>query len=100
LMVLLLLLPLASGWQMPADPKAIPISTPNGEERLLVLEEGVWTSADWQELLDQGVQPLRSVSPQRLLVWMVGPVELARGVESLPFNDAAFFGAVDASGRW
>ena len=55
-----------------------------------MLEEGVWTSADWQELLDQGVQPLRSVSPQRLLVWMVGPVELARGVESLPFNDAAF----------
>ena len=51
LMVLLLLLPLASGWQTPADPKAIPISTPNGEERLLVLEEGVWTSADWQGLL-------------------------------------------------
>jgi len=90
LMVLLLLLPLASGWQTSAAPKPIQELPPFGEERLLVLEEGVWTSQDWQELLEEGVQPLRSVSPHALLVWTGGPLETIPGVKSLPFNDAAF----------
>ena len=65
-MVFLLLMPLASGWSaLPVDPeKTLP-----GEEHLLVLKEGVWTTAQWEELKREGVHPLRNVRADALLVW-------------------------------
>ena len=40
-------------------------------ERLLVLDEGVWTSRAVQAMLEeQGIQPLRTVRHDALLVWM------------------------------
>jgi hypothetical protein len=89
-MVLLLLLPLASGLQTPGTPHAPPLPVVSGHERLLVLDEGVWTSADWQNLLKKGVQPLRSVSPEALLVWQEGQVDWGDNVAVLPFNDVAY----------
>ena len=66
-MVLLLLVPLASGLntEFPVDPPV----TETGE-RLLVLDEGVWTSERWAMLEEQGIQPLRTVRHDALLVWM------------------------------
>ena len=64
--VLLLLLPVASGLTM-TPPTENHVSR-NGEH-LLVLEEGVWTSAKWKMLEDGGIQPLRSIRADALLVW-------------------------------
>ena len=66
-MVLLLLVPLASGLntEFPVDP---PVAETG--ERLLVLDEGVWTSDRWAMLEEQGIQPLRTVRHDALLVWM------------------------------
>lgn len=65
-MVLLLLLPAASGLT-PVFPPEDPGE--RGTERLLVLNEGVWTSQQWSMLVDDGIQPLRSVRADALLVW-------------------------------
>ncbi len=64
-MVLLMLVPLASGTTLLWPDEVEPIDG----EHLLVLEEGVWTSQQWASLTEQGIQPLRSVDPQTLLVW-------------------------------
>ena len=66
-MVLLLLVPLASGLntEFPVDP---PVAETG--ERLLVLDEGVWTSDRGAMLEEQGIQPLRTVRHDALLVWM------------------------------
>ena len=64
-MVMLMLVPLASGTTLLWPDEVEPV----GSEHLLVLEEGVWTSQQWASLTEQGVQPLRSIDPQTLLVW-------------------------------
>ena len=64
-MVLLMLVPLASGTTLLWPDEVEPIDG----ERLLVLKEGVWTSQQWASLAEQGIQPLRTVDPQTLLVW-------------------------------
>ena len=69
-LVMLMLVPLASGW-IP-DEGAVPTQADSGAEFLLVLDEGVWTSNAWSLLVEQGIQPLRSVQPNVLLVWMDG----------------------------
>ena len=89
-MVLVLLLPLASGWQTPSLPPEAQVNAHQGEERLLILDEGVWTSEHWQALLSHGIQPLRSVTPEALLVWQNGPLNGIESVTSSPFNDAAY----------
>ena len=65
--VLLLLVPMTSG----AAPDLLPEEyVETGRERLLVLNQGVWTSHDWGTLEEHGIQPLRSVRANALLVWM------------------------------
>ena len=48
----------------------LPDDAAGGREALLVLDDGVWTSERWSMLEEQGVQPLRSVRSDALLVWM------------------------------
>ena len=64
--VLLLLLPVASGLTITPPTEN---HVPRNGEHLLVLEEGVWTSAKWKVLEDGGIQPLRSIRADALLVW-------------------------------
>ena len=64
--MVLLLAPLASGLGL----HPLPDDAAGGREALLVLEDGVWTSQRWSMLEEQGVQPLRSVRSDALLVWM------------------------------
>ena len=75
--VLLMLVPLASGTTLLWPDEVEPV----GGEHLLVLEEGVWTSQQWTTLTEQGIQPLRTVDPQTLLVW--GDME---GVSSVSYT--------------
>ena len=96
-MVFLLLIPLASGLHTPLHP-VDELNSVGGQERLLVLEDGVWTSEHWSKLLVDGVQPLRSVRPDALLVWDEGGVfDQQGGVQEEPFSDAVFTGT-SASG--
>ena len=91
-MVFLLLIPLASGLHTPLHP-VDELNSVGGQERLLVLEDGVWTSEHWSKLLVDGVQPLRSVRPDALLVWDEGGVfDQQGGVQEEPFSDAVFTG--------
>ena len=64
--MVLLLAPLASGLGL----HPLPDDAAGGREALLVLDDGVWTSERWSMLEEQGVQPLRSVRSDALLVWM------------------------------
>ena len=91
ILVLLLLLPLTSGW--PVAPPEQPefdsqIAWP--QERLLVNHGGVWTTGAWDQLLELGVQPLRSVRADALLVWQTETVAYPGGVTAEAFNDAAY----------
>ena len=64
--VLLLLLPVTSGLTITPPTEN---HLPRNGEHLLVLEEGVWTSAKWKVLEDVGIHPLRSINADALLVW-------------------------------
>jgi len=66
--VLLLLAPLSSGMLSPLNisPDFI---TSEETEFVLTRDTGVWSSDDWNTLIEQGIQPLRSLSPSQLLVW-------------------------------
>ena len=61
---MLLLLPLAQGLGSSLFPVDI-----SGEERVLILEEGVWTQELWESLGDVGYAPLRMLSSTEVLVW-------------------------------
>ena len=64
--IVLLLAPLASGMGLEQQDDL----ELNGHEVLLVLQDGVWTSERWAMVEEAGVQPLRSVRSDALLVWM------------------------------
>lgn len=90
-LVLLLLLPLASGWPLsPPVDEASETFHEWPQERLLVNEEGVWTSEGWEALLALGIQPLRSVRPDALLVWQVEEVQWPSFISVEAFDDAAY----------
>ena len=66
MMVLFLFMPLASGWNaVPGDD----FRATAPAEHLLVLNEGVWTSGQWEILKEEGIHPLRNIRPDALLVW-------------------------------
>ena len=82
-LILLLLVPFPA-----APPTAQPAQHDNlGTTWVLDLGEDVWTVADWTELVDQGHQPLRHLSPHLLLMWTEGakPADIGGiGVEQAP----------------
>ena len=66
MMVLFLFMPLASGWNaVPGDD----FRATAPAEHLLVLNEGVWTSGQWEILKEEGIHPLRNIRSDALLVW-------------------------------
>ena len=73
-MVLLLFLPAANAY---VAPEILPDEVPTefAGEVLLTLHEGVWTYEAWSSLLDEGVTPLRVVSPTELVGWQDGSIE-------------------------
>ena len=93
-MVVLLLAPLASALA-PELPGEIP--SPAKGERVLVLDEGVWTSQRWAMLESQDVQPLRTLRPDALLVWMIDePLSLDTDFTVKPSDNAALRDGLDA----
>ena len=60
-----------------------------GHEELWILPDDVWTSSRWHDVLNLGIQPLRTVSPHALLVWQTGNV-VPEDVETQHFDDAQF----------
>ena len=94
-LVLLFVLPLASGFNQPArlvEPAV------DGKEELLRLDEGVWTSQAWAEIEQYGLVPLRVVSPETLLIWHPKQSSLPSHVEAIPFSDAVWKGGLSGNG--
>ena len=61
LLVVLLIAPLTSAW---------PISDlPIIESEWVVVEEDGWTSQEWDELRNRGLEPLRQISETEVIVW-------------------------------
>ena len=61
LLVVLLIAPLTSAW---------PISDlPIIESEWVVIEEDGWTSHEWDELRNSGLEPLRQISETEVIVW-------------------------------
>lgn len=61
LLVVLLIAPLTSAW---------PISDlPIIESEWVVIEEDGWTSHEWNELRNRGLEPLRQISETEVIVW-------------------------------
>ena len=61
LLVVLLIAPLTSAW---------PISDlPIIESEWVVIEEDGWTSHEWDELRNRGLEPLRQISETEVIVW-------------------------------
>ena len=77
-LVLLLLAPLSSGMLSPLNltPDFI---TPEESEFVLARDSGLWSSDDWNTLIEQGIQPLRSLSPTQLLVWSNEEIVVQQG---------------------
>ena len=92
--MLLLLAPLATGFVAPPEEEPIPKLT-DGEEVLLVLNDDVWTSSHWNTLVEDGIQPLRSVRSDALLVWTYG--QDAGGIDAAiePFDDAQYLNPLE-----
>ena len=70
-MVLLLFLPAANAY---VAPDILPEETPMefAGEVLLTLDRGVWTYEAWSSLHENGILPLRVVSPTELICWQEG----------------------------
>ena len=86
--MLLLLAPLATGFVTP--PAEVVESKSHEEEVLLVLLEGVWTGEQWNDLVESGVQPLRSVRPDALLVWANPDRDWGPSLTVEAFDDAQY----------
>ncbi|MCS5532867.1 MAG: S8 family serine peptidase [Candidatus Poseidoniaceae archaeon] len=67
LLLLVLLMPLSTAF-LTVNVES-PSSVVEGEEIEITLEEGYWTQANWNELKNNGVSPLRVISPSTLLAW-------------------------------
>ncbi len=90
-LVLLFVLPLASGFNPP--PQVTPPQS-EGKEELLRLKEGVWDAQGWQDIERTGFVPLRVVSPETLLVWNPERVAFPPHVEAVSFSDAVWKGGL------
>ena len=65
-MILVLFLPVVNAYVAPISP---PAAAQIEGEFILEHPSGVWTHDLWKDLQDQGLTPLRVVSPTQLLVW-------------------------------
>src|SRR6056300_241763 len=88
-LVMLLLAPLASGWSFEQS-EPMDVENFHAGEHLLVLQDGVWTTEAWKALLSQGVQPLRSVRSDALLVWSDERTSWPEGVDVEPMETASW----------
>jgi subtilisin family serine protease len=89
-MLLVLLAPMVSGFHAPPSHLLPQGGLAEGHERLLLLDEGQWTSAQWAMLVEHGIQPLRSIAPEALLVWGDGPLPGALNAKEVEFDDARY----------
>ena len=88
-MIVLAFMPLVSGIYAPPVEPELP-ATMMGNERLLVLESGVWDSDGWLELTEYGLTPLRVVDQQSLLVWVPYDASLPANYDIKSYRDAVW----------
>ena len=92
-MVLLLFLPAANAYVAP-EMFLDESSVESPGEVLLTLQEGVWTYEAWSSLVEDGVIPLRVLSPTELVGWHDGWIESPAYTAS-PSPDAVWKAGLD-----
>ena len=60
-LVVLFIAPLSSAWPIPDFPLI--------ESEWVVVDADGWTSEDWRDLRNQGLEPLRQISETEVIVW-------------------------------
>ena len=61
ILVVLFVAPLSSAWPIPDFPLM--------ESEWIIVESDGWTSEEWADLRNQGLEPLRQLSETEVLVW-------------------------------
>ena len=74
-MVLLLFLPAANAYMAPEPFFEEPVDFVDGEI-ILEIADGLWTHEGWIDLERRGLEPLRIISPTRLLAWGDASIEV------------------------
>ena len=87
IVTMLLLLPLVQGFSPSLNPE-----NSVGVERVLVLDEGVWSQEQWDSLKDSGHTPLRMLSSMELLTWKSPEAVDVRGVSEHPAPEVEYRG--------
>jgi len=94
LLLLVLLLPLSTAF-LTVDVGS-PSSVVEGGEIEITLEEGYWTQANWNEVKNNGVSPLRVISPSTLLAWSDSKeIDLDLPVEIVEAQSAQYKAGLD-----
>ena len=94
--MLLLIAPMASGISLPSPVADFGINGP-GKEVELVLTEGVWTQDLWFEVQDLGLDPLRIINQDTLLVWKNKEIIQSDWFEVRSVDNGEWRGEVDFS---
>jgi hypothetical protein len=93
-MIVLAFLPLVSGmYTLPVEPDVTDAAM--GNERLIVLESGVWDSDGWTTLTENGLTPLRVVDQKSLLAWVPYTTNIPEDYDVHSLNDAVWKAGVD-----
>ncbi|NCG42632.1 MAG: S8 family serine peptidase [Euryarchaeota archaeon] len=94
ILLLILLMPLSTAFL--TDNTGFPIAMGEGQEIEIVLNEGYWTQDNWNVVKNNGLTPLRIISPTTLLVWSSGEdINLDLNIETNEAKQAQFKTGLD-----
>ncbi len=94
ILLLVLLMPLSTAF-LTVD-NSSQYSVNEGKEIEITLEDDYWTQANWNELKNNGIYPLRIISPSTVLAWSVSDnIELDLPVEIIEAHSAQYKAGLD-----
>ena len=94
ILLLILLMPLSTAFL--TDNTGIPIAMVEGQEIEIILNEGYWTQDNWNVVKNNGLTPLRIISPTTLLVWSSGEdINLDLNIETNEAKQAQYKTGLD-----
>ena len=94
ILLLILLMPLSTAFL--TDNTGSPIAMGEGQEIEIILNEGYWTQDNWNVVKNNGLTPLRIISPTTLLVWSSGEdINLDLNIETNEAKQAQYKTGLD-----
>ncbi|MDE0557098.1 MAG: S8 family serine peptidase [Candidatus Poseidoniaceae archaeon] len=94
ILLLVLLMPLATAFL--TDNTDYPVTIGEGGEIEIVLKDGYWTQDNWNVVKNNGLTPLRIISPSTLLAWgSAGDINLDLNIEINEAKQAQYKAGLD-----